>query len=318
MKPTRRSLERRIRLSPWKSKSQAKALRANLTLYAKEIAPRLKPHPLAPPGQAFDSYYLRESRLFRRSRELFLGQDGVLEPRLVTSPRSLSSTILLENRIQYSPTEDELLWHATDPGERSNDDGLLRLVGYSTSLFHEQSHRILWKLLAPPSALDVDSVRRYLNFIESLVIALDMALGDGLGPKRSAFGYLSGTLYDPGSWARHPSKRARRNYLQVAIRATFLALEHYSDTKVRKALPVWMPECDRPAADHAIERALRLDPNFIYVTNPGWQEKNLGTVRAFLAKQARGRKDRLDIPPDPEVWIAPYLAAEKVFDAFGL
>lgn len=313
-----RGIEPRIRLAPWKSKSQAKALRANLSLYAKEVGPRLKRPPSALPGQAFDAYYLRESPLFRRSRGLFRRQSGVFEARLVTSPRSLSSTILLENRIQYSPTEDELLWHATSPGERSNDEGLLRLVGYSTSLFHEQSHRILWKLLPPPAALDADSVRRYLNFVESLVIALDMALGDELGPKRSAFGYLSGVLYDPGSWARHPSARARRNYLQVAIRTTYLALEHYNSNRIRKAVPAWMPECEAAAADHAVERALRLDHSFIYVTNPDWQERNLRTVREFLRKQSRRHAKRLELSERPEDWTAPYLASELVFNRFGI
>jgi hypothetical protein len=306
-----------IRLAPWKSPAHAAALRANLRLYAKAILPHLRTHPHALPGQAFDSYFLRESSLFRRSRALFRKQKGVFEPRLVTSPRSLSSTILLENRIQYSPTEDELLWHATDPGESANDEGLLRLVGYSTSLFHEQSHRILWQILPRPKDASPAGIRRYLNFVESLVIGLDMALGDELGPKRAAFGYLSGTLYDPGSYASFSTKRERRNYLQVAIRATYLALEEYNAKRIRKALPLWMPECPPEAADHAAARALRLDESFIYVTNPAWQEKNLARVAKFLSRKG-GKSARIAISEDEKNWIEPYLAVERVFTHFGL
>jgi hypothetical protein len=313
----RPAIERKIRLAPWKSPAHAAALRANLRLYAASILPRLRRHPYSLPGQAFDSYFLRESRLFRRSRELYRKQKGEFEARLVTSPRSLSSTILLENRIQYSPTEDELVWHATNPGEKTNDEGLLRLVGYSTSLFHEQSHRILWNLLPRPKDRSVDGVRRYLNFVESVVIGVDMALGDELGPKKAAFGYLSGTLYDPGSYADFDTKRERRNYLQVAIRATFLALEGFNSKRVRKALPLWMPECPPEAADHAVARALRLDESFIYVTNPEWQEKNLARVGKFLGVK-KGGGPRMIISEDSENWIEPYLAVECVFDHFGL
>jgi hypothetical protein len=312
-----RETQHKIRLAPWKSPGHAAALRANLRLYAKTILPRLRTHPLSLPGQAFDSYFLRESPLFRRSRELYRKQKGEYEPRLVTSPRSLSSTILLENRIQYSPTEDELVWHATDPGESANDEGLLRLVGYSTSLFHEQSHRILWKILPRPKDGSPDGIRRYLNFVESIVIGLDMALGDELGPKRAAFGYLSGTLYDPGSYAHFSTKRQRRNYLQVAIRATYLALEGFNAKRIRKALPLWMPECPPEAADHAAARALRLDESFIYVTNPAWQEKNLARVAKFLSQKS-GKTARMSIADDEENWVEPYLAVERVFAHFGL
>jgi hypothetical protein len=312
-----RATLRKIRLAPWKSPAHVKALRANLRLYAASILPRLRCHPGSLPGQSFDSYFLRESRLFRHSRELYRKQKGLFEARLVTSPRSLSSTILLENRIQYSPTEDELVWHATNPGEAANDEGLLRLVGYSTSVFHEQSHRILWNLLPRPKDRSPDGIRRYLNFVESVVIGLDMALGDELGPKRAALGYLSGTLYDPGSYAEFGTKRERRNYLQVAIRATFLALEGFNSKRVSKALPLWMPECPPEAADHAVARALRLDESFIYVTNPEWQEKNLARIAKFLATK-KSSASPATVSADPENWIEPYLMVEKVFDRFGL
>jgi hypothetical protein len=319
---TPQKLAKRLRIAHWRSKDQAKILRANLALYIKflESGKPLKA-PNALPGQPFDAFFLKTSPLFRRSRSMFLKQKGTFEARFVTSPRSLSSAILLENRIQYSPTEDELLWQATDRGERTNDEGLLRLVGYSTSLFHEQSHRILWKILPPPADRSEAGLSRYLNLIESIVVGIDMALGDELGPKLSSLGYLTGTLYDPGTYARFKTKRDRRNYLQVAIRTTYLALELHEKEEVASAMrgmaPLWMPGLASEATEHAIERALRLDDAFIRVTNLLWQEKHLKIFARQLPKRTKA-KPGLEMSRDPENWLAPYLAIERVFEAFGL
>lgn len=317
-----------IVFAPWKSRPQALALRKNIALYL-----RLKKSPLAGatkknvlPGQAFDAFYLAESPLFRRSRALYLKHGGTFEARLSSSPRSLSSSILLENRIQYSPTEDELLWIASDPDEKKNDEGLLRVISYSTSVFHEQSHRILWKILPLPHDLSAAGLRRYLNFIEAVVVGIDMALGDELEPEFAALGYLSGTLYDPGTYARFLSKRERRNYLHVAIRTTYLALEPYDSSRVHKALsawlPLWIPSLVKEAGLHAVKRALRLDDAFIEVTNVAWQKKHLVGFQKFLAGKARGKggmnSERFTISEDGESWIDPYLVVEKVFDFFGI
>ncbi len=314
-----------IRFASWHSKQQAETLRKNISLYQRLVLPGLRTHARALPGQAFDSFFLRESALFRRSRELFLTYSGVFESRLASSPRSLASAVLLENRIQYSPTEDELLWIATDRNERKNDEGLLRVVSYSTSLFHEQSHRILWKILPLPKDRTPSGLRRYLNFIESLVVGIDMALGDELGPRLSALGYLSGTLYDPGTYAAFADRREKRNYLHVAIRATFLALESYALPKVARQmstwLPLWIPALPKEAALHAIQRALRLDDAFIEVTNPAWQKKHLKSFAEFLVslgKRDRKRKRDFEISPDPENWLQPYLVIEAVFDQMGI
>lgn len=325
---SKEAFAKRIVFAPWKSKPQATALRKNIALFHRlkkpSLSAKMKKHAL--PGQAFDAFYLAESPLFRRSRALYLKQGGVFEARLSSSPRSLSSSILLENRIQYSPTKDELLWIATDPDEKKNDEGLLRVVSYSTSVFHEQSHRILWKILPLPHDLSGEGLRRYLNFIEAVVVGIDMALGDELEPEFAALGYLSGTLYDPGTYARFLSKRERRNYLHVAIRTTYLALEPYDSSRVHKALsawlPLWIPSLLEEAGLHAVKRALRLDDAFIEVTNVAWQKKHLSGFQKFLAGKARGKDGmnaaRFTISEDGESWIDPYLVVEKVFDFFGL
>ncbi|MBC7386224.1 MAG: hypothetical protein H7301_08715 [Cryobacterium sp.] len=320
-----------MKLAPWQSKPQAKALRANIALFLKarasleKLPPRAKKiSPLA--GQAFDAFFLAQSSLYRKSRELFLEADGEFQARLSSSPRSLSSAILLENRIQYSPTEDELFWMATDDAEKKNDEGLLRIVSYSTSVFHEQTHRILWQILPLPRTRKPEDLRRYLNFIEAVVVGIDMALGDELGPELSSFGYLSGTIYDPGSYAQFESARERRNYLHIAIRTTYLALEPFDATKVDRALsqwlPEWMPSLPREAGVHAVKRALRLDDAFIEVTNLAWQKKHLETFKKFLGEKARAKRGMnsavFTLSPDAQSWIDPYLVVEKVFDHLGL
>jgi hypothetical protein len=322
-----------VKFAPWRSKPQCAALRKNVALFLRLDEKLRRPkrmEKLALDGQAFDAFYLGQSPLFRRSRELFLAQDGRFEARLSSSPRSLSSAILLENRIQYSPTEDELIWMATDVAERKNDEGLMRIIGYSTSVFHEQSHRILWNILPPPKDRSPVGLRRYLNFVEAIVIGIDMALGDELGPERVSLGYLSGTIYDPGTGALFASKRERRNYLHVAIRTTYLALEPYDSSGVHRSLsswlPLWLPELPHEASLHAIERALRLDDAFIEVTNHAWQKRHRKAFAEFIAsKKARRKKGSSALPlasvelsEDPETWIDPYLAVEHVFDRFGI
>lgn len=157
--------------------------------------------------QPFDALLLRFSPLFRQSRQLFLKQGGRYFPTLLSSPRTLSSPKLLEQTIEYSPIERELIWSATDPIESKSVrlERLFETRAYTTSLFHETNHRILWKFLPPPPPLGKtgSAVSRYLNFVESLVVTLDMALGDELGPELSQVLYLAGVTYDPGTELRH-------------------------------------------------------------------------------------------------------------------
>src|SRR4051812_38174993 len=88
------------------------------------------------PEQPFDSLLLDLSSLFRRSRTLYLDQGGQFLSTLVSTPRNLSSTLLLDQLIEYSPIERELIWTATDPKESKNLQRLLTLRTYSSSLFH--------------------------------------------------------------------------------------------------------------------------------------------------------------------------------------
>jgi hypothetical protein len=275
----------------------------------------MRRHRLALEGQPFDSWLLAHSRLFRRSRELYLASGGTFAPALLSTPRSLSSPALLEPRIEYSPVEAELLWAATDPLERKNGEHLLRVRTFTTSLFHEQNHRILWNRL-PPAPREGAALRRYLNLAESLVIAADMALGDELGPARSRVLYLSGAAYDPGTRIRQEalSRRQLRNYLHAAMHATYLNLEGYDPAGIPRVIRALFPMLGE-LADRASERAGNLDALFIGRTNLAWQRKHRARVIAALA---RGSSAPLVLPPDPLDNREAYLLAEDWFESLGL
>jgi hypothetical protein len=277
--------------------------------------PSLRSSPLVLPEQPFDLHLLHWSRLYQQSRKLFKEGHGSFLGTLVSSPRSLSSPILLEPRVEYSPIEKELVWSATNPSESKNLDRLLMLRTYVSSLFHEQNHRILWNHL-PSAPSDPNELRRYLNFAESLVIVTDMALGDELGPKLASLFYLTGATYDPGTSVRLElqDRRMYRNYLQAALHSTFLILELYDPADVLQAIPNLFPMLGG-YAKRAVIRSGNLDASFIQNTNLKWQTNNANLLRKVLCKKA---KKVLSIAEDPFDFREPYLIAEKWFDLFHL
>jgi hypothetical protein len=299
-----------------KSSTQATQLRQAIRKLATQL-PR-SASTLALPQQPFDSLLQARSPLYRRSREKFLAQQGVLEPALLSSPRSLSGAILLENRIQYSPTEAELLWTAQDSRERA--ERLLELRTFTTSVFHEQSHRLLWPFLPPPTR-GAESHRRYLNFIESLVVITDMALSDALGPTLARPLYLVGSIYDPGTTIRKSAKTkaAYRQYLLAAMHATYLNLELYDPADIDRIIGALFGRSALIA--RAARRALNLDRQFVQQTNPVWQHRNRKTVAQFFRKQERSTpasRGRLDLPDDPFQHGLSVFWAERWLDEMAI
>lgn len=268
------------------------------------------------PEQPFDSHLLALSPLYRKSREIYLRGGGKFRAALVSSPRTLSSPILLEQMIEYSPIERELIWAATDPRESRNPARMLGLRTYSSSLFHEQSHRILWRMLPPPPVGSGPGLRRYLNFVESLVITLDMALGDELGPGLAATFYLSGVTYDPGTDVREGlSRREYRNYLQAALHATYLTLEMYDPKRIPSAIVALFPMLGHELAERAAVRSTNLDRGFVTRTNPVWQKEHSPAVKRALS---RLRGEPLVLDGDPMDNRQQYLLGEKWLAMFGL
>jgi len=194
-----------------------------------------------------------------------------------------------------------------------------------TTLFHETNHRLLWALLPPP-ARGRASVCRYLNFCESIVVALDMALGDELGPELSEAFYLCGATYDPGTTvhAEGLAGEVYRRYLCAAAYTTWLYMEGYEPEPVVEHVRAAFADLG-PFAERAARRALNIDPQFVRRTSPLWQEKNWKRVEAFLWKRVPGRKRRgeadlapVDLPADPQYGEVVVEGADQTLRWFGL
>jgi len=292
------------------NQTHAEHLAGEIKRYLKKNVGK-KPHALTLPEQPFDSYYLKLSPLYRKSREVFYQTDGVFKPELLTAPRSLGSDSLLDECVSYSPIESEMLWSASGPVQSKKPEHLFQLATFTTSIFHEQNHRILWKMLPKPKDRSKEGLRRYLNFVEGLVVSLDAALGDELGEKNANLGYSAGSLYDPGSRVRFRNQRERLNYYHAYLRTTYFALEGYHRDRVIESMFKLHPELSGDLMDHATQRALRLDTLFIELTNPVWQEKNYKTVAKRLTPTKKERT--LEIQADPVQFLEPYVWAEKIF-----
>jgi hypothetical protein len=297
-----------------KPKQEKTLLKRGIGLLVRS-ATSLPKSPISLPEQPFDLHLLNCSPLYHSSRDLYLRQGGRFLPTLVTSPRTLSSAMLLEQLIEYSPIEKELVWSATDPIEGKNPNRLLSLRTYSSSLFHEQNHRILWKFLPPPPK-DPDELRRFMNFSESLVIITDMALADQLGPKLASLFYLIGVTYDPGTtvFQELENRRKYRNYLQAALHATYLNLEYYDPKSILKVISHLFPMLGH-FGQRATLRSTRLDRQFVEMTNPQWQKKHRST---FLKKLSNSTSPVLRLQKNPLDNRQQYLIAEKWFDYLGV
>jgi hypothetical protein len=299
---------------------QSHALRKGVALIASTGVPRLtkKAAKLRVFEQPFDAHLLALSPLYRHAREAFFKSGGTFRSAMVSSPRSLSSPTLLDTAVDYSPVESEYIWSATDPKEKRNLNHLFAVRGYVTSLFHEQNHRTLWSMLppAPPAPYDEVGIRRYLNLAESFIIAMDMALGDELGPQLANLFYVTGATYDPGTPIRGElrSRRAYRNYLQATAYATYLNLELYEPEDITHAISALFPMLGA-FGGRAARRASNLDRAFVWKTNPSWQKKHGSQVM-----KARSRKGQtgLTLPERPLDNREHYLLGERWFAAFGL
>jgi hypothetical protein len=264
--------------------------------------------------QPFDDLLLTLSPLYQQSRRAFLQLSGHFYPALLSSARALSSAELLEPRITYTPLESELLWTALDP--REPPERLLELRSYCTHVFHEQNHRRVWSLL-PPLPTASGALRRALNFAESLVIAADLLLSQELGPQASESFYAAGVLYHPhaGVLDTFPRPlqgagciRAFKNTVHAVIQTTYLHLEGYTPSQIRKVLSLLFGSVLSPEHQlDCLELGLRLDQQFVERTNPFWQNQH----RNHLKRRFAGATDPLILPTDPLDNRLLYLWAER-------
>lgn len=278
-------------------------------------------HPrLALPEYPFDNRLLNISPLYRKSRKFYYELGGRFSAKLCSTMRALSAQDLFSNDIDYSPAFSEMLWfsshaHALPDAEAE----LTALKQFSDiSLFHEQNHRVIWRML-PPAPTERADVRRYLNFAESLVVTLDLALGDELGKELSLKFENLNVLYRPGVnnlWRK--SKKEYRRYLLAVLTATYFILEAADQRDVLKAVNFIFPD-QKAINKAAVRRSCELNDHFTHVTNPNWQALYWQTAAAKLQKIHRNSKEaQFYLPEDPLDLQEEFFYARRVFDLYGL
>lgn len=252
----------------------------------------------------FDLQLLSASRLYRLSRQLYLSLQGQYKAKMCSTIRSLSSQDLFRDEIEYSPVASELTWFMDHSHEVLDPEfSVLAMLHFNEiSLFHEQNHRILWRLLPPPPT-DQRNFYRYLNFAESLVVTLDLAFGDELGKKNSATFERLKMIYRPGgldSWSEK-SRQEYRQYLLALTAATYFLLEWMNSEDILKAVDYVLPG-QKKINSQAVRRSLELSELFTRVTNPEWQKRYGEQALVKLRKMHKGSKEEaLFMPEDP--WI---------------
>ncbi|MBC7370751.1 MAG: hypothetical protein H7326_04245 [Bdellovibrionaceae bacterium] len=269
----------------------------------------------------FDRQLLTASRLYRESRKLYLSLGGTYGQRICSTMRSLSAQDLFKDEIDFTPSMTEIVWFKDNVHEVSGPDEELSALGRfnEISLYHEQNHRVLWRLL-PTAPKEERDLCRYLNFAESLVVTLDLALGDELGKKDSNTFERMKVIYRPGGEDKwfHESKHIYRKYLLAVLSTTYFALELINPEDILKAVNYVLSRQEKMNKD-AVRRGLELSELFSRVTNPMWQERFWKQAGAKLSKMHAGSvDDPLYLPEDPLDLEEEFTLAYRVFSYFGL
>ncbi len=269
----------------------------------------------------FDLKLLSLSALYRESRNQYLELGGRFSGRISSTMRSLSAQDLFADEIDYSPAATELEWFAKNVNDVADPaDEIAAIERFNTiSVFHEQNHRILWRLL-PPAPKDERALSRYLNFSESLVVMLDLALAEEIGPKLSPSFERMKVIYRTGIAPKRctTDKSAYRNYLVAAQYATYLILELVNPEDIPAAIDYVLPGQKR-LNRHAVTRAMDINELFTRVTNPQWQQRYLKSASRSLSKMQKGSEGLdLELPPDPLDFIDEFSISHYVLQQMGL
>jgi len=269
----------------------------------------------------FDQKLLTLSPLYRESRKQYLKLGGRFSPRISSTMRSLSAQDLFADEIDYTPSATELDWFANNVDDVYDpDEEVLALERFNTiSVFHEQNHRILWRIL-PPAPKEERDLIRYLNFAESLVVMLDLALGDQIGSKLSPAFERMKVIYRTGGASKgwSASRKVYREYLLSMLCATYFILELMNPEDVLKAVNYVLPG-SRKMNREAVDRALDLNELFTRITNPQWQERSWREASAKLTRLHRGSNaEALYLPEDPLDLDEEFVFARFVLYQFGL
>lgn len=270
----------------------------------------------------FDAQLITMSDLYQKSRKLYVAGGGKFEQKLCSVARSLSSQDLFKEQIEYSPILSEMLWFKDHHKEVAESETVIPSYKYfnGISLYHEQNHRIVWKSL-PPAPSDEVELRRYLNFAESLVIVLDLALADQVGKKLSYAFERMKTIYRTGGeddWYQK-SKSEYRRYLYANLTASYYLLELYSPKDIPKGLQNIFSS-DKKLIKDAMKRSLDLSELFTQVTNPLWQDLYWHSAEQSLSLlHADSKEEVFYLPEHPlDFGEDEFEIADRVLDLFGL
>ena len=269
----------------------------------------------------FDSQLLTLSPLYLKSRIFYLELGGRFYPRICSTMRSLSAQDLFEDSIDYSPSASEFNWFCQNSHDVSDPklemDALFRFS--EISVFHEQNHRVIWRLL-PRAPSEQRDLSRYLNFAESLVVMLDLALGDDLGFKNSTLLENMRIIYRSGSrnaWVKKGTK-SNRDYLIALFVATYFLLETMNPEDIYPSLNYIFPG-QKKMNWSATQRSLHLSELFTRITNPQWQERYWKQAYTKLKRiHSKSLENTLYLPEDPLDFGEDLFLVHRVLDHFGL
>ena len=269
----------------------------------------------------FDAQMLSLSPLYYKSRKAYLKLGGEFVPAVCSTMRSLSTQDLFKNEIHYSPMHSEMVWLYENVNNFSDTDEQVSAVQHfhAISIFHEQNHRVVWQLM-PKAPADKINLRRYLNFAESLVVMLDLALADQINPKVSKALERMSLLYRPAgsTTLQKLSTQDYRQYLRAAFTATYCTLERIHPDDVSKVVNYVLPE-NKKLNKQAVSRGKELNEDFTEVTNPGWQELYWQSAAVKLkGLQAKSKQGALILPEDPLDLDSEFNIVEKVLNYFEI
>ncbi|WP_409478976.1 hypothetical protein [Pseudobdellovibrio sp. HCB154] len=273
------------------------------------------------PEYPFDHQLLSLSSIYRKSRQTYLKIGGRFQPRVCSTMRGLSTQDLFKNEIDFTPALSELMWFKDYGQYVANATEMLEALTSFTeiSIFHEQNHRILWQLL-PPAPKDKESFCRYLNFAESLVVTLDLAMADQIGKKLSTPLERLKVIYRPSGKDNYSeqSKETYRNYLLATLVTTYCAMERIHNDDILNALNYVLP--GQTAINKvAYRRGMELSETFTQITNPEWQAlywKSAETKLSHLHKKSK--QPILNLPKEVLDLDTELDLALKVFEFYGI
>ncbi len=274
------------------------------------------------PEYPFDHQLLSLSSIYRLSRKQYLSLGGSYSAKVCSTMRALSAQDLFKDEINFTPSFTELVWFKNYFHEVSDPElEIEALTRFNEiSLFHEQNHRIVWRLL-PPAPENRSDLFRYLNFAESLVVTLDLALGDELGKDLSSVFEKMKVIYRSGG--EHltvigKNQEDYRQYLLALFSTTYFALEtiHYDD--ILNAVNYMLPG-QKKINKLAVKRGLEINELFTRVTNPLWQDRYWKTAGKKLAKiDKKFKEEILYLPEDPLDLIEDFPLVHRLFDFYGI